>query len=107
MHQLLSGIEYCHSQGVLHRDIKSSNIMIDDLGRLKIIDFGLSTSYDPNTALTSRVGTLWYRSPELLLGATFYGPAVDLWSAGCVLGELYTNRPIMPGRTEVKFILIS
>jgi cyclin-dependent kinase 12/13 len=51
--------------------------------------------------LTSRVVTLWYRAPELLLGASRYGAAVDLWSAGCILGELYSGRPILPGRTEV------
>lgn len=103
MQQLLCGLDHCHSRGVLHRDIKGSNLLIDNNGILKIADFGLASFYDPdqNQPLTSRVVTLWYRPPELLLGATYYGTAVDLWSTGCILAELYAGKPIMPGRTEV------
>lgn len=104
MQQLLCGLDHCHSRGVLHRDIKGSNLLIDNNGILKIADFGLASFFDPhqNQPLTSRVVTLWYRPPELLLGATYYGTAVDLWSAGCILAELYAGKPIMPGRTEVE-----
>ncbi|XP_027121135.1 probable serine/threonine-protein kinase At1g54610 [Coffea eugenioides] len=104
MHQLLSGLEHCHNRHVLHRDIKGSNLLIDGGGVLKIADFGLASFFDPNhkQPMTSRVVTLWYRPPELLLGATYYGVGVDLWSAGCILAELLAGKPIMPGRTEVE-----
>ncbi|KAG8370047.1 hypothetical protein BUALT_Bualt14G0077000 [Buddleja alternifolia] len=102
--QLLSGLEHCHNRHVLHRDIKGSNLLIDDGGVLKIADFGLASTFDPNHKhpMTSRVVTLWYRPPELLLGATDYGVGVDLWSAGCILAELFAGKPIMTGRTEVE-----
>ncbi|KAL9243377.1 hypothetical protein vseg_017271 [Gypsophila vaccaria] len=104
MKQLFAGLEHCHNNGVLHRDIKGSNLLIDNEGVLKIADFGLATLYEPNQKqpMTSRVVTLWYRPPELLLGATSYGVGVDLWSAGCILAELLAGKPIMPGRTEVE-----
>uniref|UniRef100_A0A0E0K169 [RNA-polymerase]-subunit kinase n=1 Tax=Oryza punctata TaxID=4537 RepID=A0A0E0K169_ORYPU len=104
MAQILAGLRHCHDRGVLHRDIKGANLLIDGNGVLKIADFGLATFFDAARPqpLTSRVVTLWYRPPELLLGATEYGVAVDLWSTGCILAELLAGKPILPGQTEIE-----
>ncbi|KAG7546514.1 Protein kinase-like domain superfamily [Arabidopsis suecica] len=102
MRQLLRGLDHCHTNHVLHRDIKSSNLLINGNGVLKIADFGLATFFDPHNSvpLTTHVATLWYRPPELLLGASHYGVGIDLWSTGCVIGELYAGKPILPGKNE-------
>eukprot|EP00658_Telonema_sp_P-2_P035506 TRINITY_DN257_c0_g1_i10.p1 TRINITY_DN257_c0_g1~~TRINITY_DN257_c0_g1_i10.p1 ORF type:complete len:236 (-),score=19.54 TRINITY_DN257_c0_g1_i10:363-1070(-) len=101
--QLLSGLHYCHKRNIMHRDIKGANLLITEDGILKLGDFGLSRTFaanDPAYKYTNRVVTLWYRAPELLLGATQYGPEIDNWSAGCIIVELLLRKPIFPGKDE-------
>uniref|UniRef100_A0A7N0RAD1 Protein kinase domain-containing protein n=1 Tax=Kalanchoe fedtschenkoi TaxID=63787 RepID=A0A7N0RAD1_KALFE len=104
LQQIFKALEHCHLRGVIHRDIKTSNILVNNEGVLKIADFGLANflSARNKRPLTSRVVTLWYRPPELLLGSTNYGVSVDLWSAGCVFAELLVGKPFIKGRTEVE-----
>lgn len=87
--QMLQGLAYLHHKSVVHRDIKGSNILVSNRGVLKLADFGLARWYQKRRKAdyTNRVITLWYRPPELLLGATVYGPEVDMWSAGWVEGS--------------------
>jgi CTD kinase subunit alpha len=82
--QMLQGLAYLHHKSVVHRDIKGSNILVNQQGVLKLADFGLARWYQKRRKAdyTNRVITLWYRPPELLFGATVYGPEVDMWSAG-------------------------
>lgn len=88
----------------MHRDIKAANILVNNKGVLKLADFGLANIVTPRNKnqLTSRVVTLWYRAPELLMGSTSYSVSVDLWSVGCVFAEILTGRPLLKGRTEVR-----
>lgn len=100
--QLLNGLHYIHKNKILHRDMKTANILITKAGVLKLADFGLARafSYRDKVKYTNRVVTLWYRPPELLLGEKEYGPEVDMWGAGCIIAELWTGQPIMQGQTE-------
>ncbi|CAH8537728.1 unnamed protein product [Heterobilharzia americana] len=105
MKQLLDGLSFCHDRHFLHRDIKCSNILINNRGQLKLADFGLARLYiagDKERPYTNKVITLWYRPPELLLGEERYGPAVDIWSCGCILGEMFTRRPMFQANEEVE-----
>jgi cyclin-dependent kinase len=101
MYQLLQGISYCHKQRILHRDLKPANLLLNRAGILKIADFGLARSFAMDVAaLKHEVITLWYRAPELLLGATQYSTEVDIWSIGCIFAEMITGMPLFPGTNE-------
>lgn len=100
--QVTTGLDFLHSQWIMHRDLKSSNLLMNNRGEIKIADFGMARYYgDPPPKLTQLVVTLWYRSPELLLGAETYGTEVDMWSIGCIFGELLTKEPLLQGKNEV------
>lgn len=102
MFQLLMGLAYCHAHRILHRDLKLQNLLVDKLGNIKLADFGLARSISlPVRTYTHEVVTLWYRSPELLLKTTHYGPSVDLWSLGCIFAEMQSNRVLFPGDSEI------
>lgn len=100
--QLFAGLCYLHEHGVCHRDIKPSNILIDpDDGRLQLCDFGSAKMLKSNENSVSYIATRSYRAPELLLDCQRYTTAVDIWAAGCVLGELYMGgRPIFLGQNN-------
>jgi cell division cycle 2-like protein len=102
LRQLVSGVEYLHENFIMHRDLKTSNILLNNRGVLKIADFGMARHIPPPSAsLTQLVVTLWYRAPELLLGTRDYGTEVDMWSIGVIFGELVTKEPILVGKNEV------
>ncbi|TKY59870.1 Cyclin-dependent kinase G-2 [Spatholobus suberectus] len=101
MIQLLEGVKYLHDNWVLHRDLKTSNLLLNNRGELKICDFGLARQYgSPLKPYTHLVVTLWYRAPELLLGAKQYSTAIDMWSLGCIMAELLSKEPLFNGKTE-------
>jgi len=103
MLQLIEGVAYLHDNWVLHRDLKTSNILYNNKGDLKICDFGLSRQYgSPLRPYTHMVVTLWYRAPELLLGAKTYSTPIDMWSLGCIMGELLQRAPLLNGKTELE-----
>jgi len=104
MKQLTEGLKFCHDKRMLHRDIKASNILIDNMGNLKLADFGLARNYSEtcsDTKYSNKVITLWYRPPELLLGSETYGPAVDMWSVGCILAQMVIGKPAFMGANHI------
>jgi cell division cycle 2-like protein len=106
MLQLGSAVEFLHDHWILHRDLKTSNILMNNRGEIKLADFGMARfcGDPPPKNLTQLVVTLWYRAPELLLGTTSYGKEVDCWSLGCIFGELLLGgkSALIQGRNEVE-----
>ena len=101
-HQLLKGCHYMHVNKVIHRDLKASNLLINSKGQLKIADWGLARSWNSEMKrLTNCVITLWYRPPELLLGALEYAPKIDMWSVGCIIAEMFRRSGFLKGENEV------
>lgn len=107
LRQLLAAIEFCHDREVLHRDLKPQNLLISRSKELKLADFGLGRSFGiPIKHLSHEVVTLWYRSPDVLLGSRQYGTTVDIWSVGCIFAEMVTCFPLFPGKSDADQLLL-
>ncbi|CAD8210325.1 unnamed protein product (macronuclear) [Paramecium tetraurelia] len=102
LRQLLLGIQHFHQKSVMHRDLKTSNLLYNNKGQLKVCDFGLGRRCQRNKQYTLKVVTLWYRAPELLLSIPKYNHKIDIWSAGCIFGELLLKDQLFKGQKEME-----
>jgi len=99
IYQILRGLKYVHSAGIIHRDLKPSNIAVNEDCELRILDFGLARLAEDE--MTGYVATRWYRAPEIMLSWMHYCKTVDIWSVGCIMAELLTQRPLFPGMDHI------
>lgn len=100
--EILEGVAYIHSKGIVHRDIKCSNILMNTSGEVKIADFGLATSLAPTAKKSHNAVTRWYRAPEMLQGKTNYGQEIDIWALGCCFAELLKGEALFQGKDETE-----
>ncbi|CAE7872493.1 CDK2 [Symbiodinium sp. KB8] len=102
LYQILKGLDFCHRRGIMHRDLKPQNLLVNPEGIVKIADFGLARAFMvPLRAYTHEVVTLWYRAPEILLGASEYSTPVDVWSVGAIFAEMVNKKALWPGDSEI------
>ena len=117
IYQVLRGLKYVHSANVLHRDLKPSNLLLNSECLMKVCDFGLARSLleyraegedsaAESPVMTDYVATRWYRAPEILAGSNSYGTAVDLWSLGCIFGEMLGGKPVFPGTSTLDQVCV-
>eukprot|EP01136_Pigoraptor_vietnamica_P000524 Opistho-1_new@25933 len=99
LRQILSAMEYLHDCGIIHRDLKLENLLLDGELKIKLIDFGLSAMYTPSTFLSTRCGSLEYTAPEILVGQKYGGPEADVWSIGVTLYAMLTGKLPFEGAT--------
>ncbi|CBH09512.1 protein kinase, putative [Trypanosoma brucei gambiense DAL972] len=106
MQQLFTGVAFLHDHRILHRDIKTSNILISSTGEVKLCDFGLGRHYREGQELTANVVTLMYRAPELHFGITDYSYKMDMWSLGCIMAEIFLKEPLFRAEEESRHFAV-
>ena len=101
IYELLKALDFCHSKGIMHRDVKPHNVMIDhEKRKLRLIDWGLAEFYHQGTEYNVRVASRYFKGPELLVDFQEYDYSLDMWSLGCIAVELFLGLPLFPGTSE-------